>query len=150
MSVDYLLTQEVSLCKIPAISRKRVLQEISRTLASDEISEDQLFDDLMARERLGSTSIGEGVAIPHCRANVERMQICLVTTEAPVDYEADDAQLVDIFVTLIVPTDEHEIHLSALAQFSRALAPAESRTALRACNTSNELFECMRTLLRQT
>ena len=147
MSVEALLTQEGTLCRLAAVSRKRVLQEIANSMCNEDLSVDDLFDRLMARERLGSTGIGHGVAIPHCRANVESMSICLVTTDSPVDYEADDGERVDIFVVLIVPNDEHQAHLDALAQFSRVLAEEPNRLALRACTSSDELNSCMRSLL---
>ena len=117
-------------CKAQASSRKRVLQTIAETVAAtcSETNAIDLFDGLLARERLGSTSIGEGVAIPHCRQAVSDISVCLVTTEDRIDYEASDGEAVDIFFALIVPNAENEAHLRALADLSTALV-ASRKTA---------------------
>ena len=62
-----LLESDCVRCHLPAASRKRAIQLIAELLADDEVGADVLFDELMGRERLGSTGLGEGVAIPHCR-----------------------------------------------------------------------------------
>lgn len=148
MTVEALLTQERSLCRINASSRKRVLQEIATALANAQHPADALFEGLMARERLGSTGLGEGVAIPHCRAPVASIAVCLATTMTAIDYEAGDGAKVDIFVALVVPKDEHEAHLSALAEITTVLVDAENRTQLRACESNHALLSCMQSLLR--
>ena len=110
-------------CKAAASSRKRVLQTIAETVAEndvDTVSAD-LFDGLLERERLGSTGIGDGVAIPHCRHTTTDIQVCLLTTQSCVDYDASDGKFVDIFFALIVPTDENQAHLRALAELSTCL-----------------------------
>ena len=147
MTLEPLLSEDRSRCRVPAASRKRVLQALAATLARPNLPEDELFDGLLARERLGSTGLGEGVAIPHCRADVEQINLCLLTTHEPVDYEAIDGQRVDVFVALIVPTHENEAHLRALAELSTILAEAANRERLRACSTNDELYQCMRTML---
>ncbi|MEQ9451397.1 MAG: PTS sugar transporter subunit IIA [Pseudomonadales bacterium] len=147
MTADVLLTEEYTLCRIEATSRKRVLEEIANALETPELTSDALFEGLMARERLGSTGLGEGVAIPHCRADVDRITLCLATASEPIDYEASDGQFVDIFVALIVPTDEHEAHLGILAALSTALNEPDNRDSLRACRSSSELCTCLKSML---
>ena len=149
MTIDALFAQERTLCRVGASSRKRILQEISNSLASDNIPADALFDGLMGRERLGSTGLGEGVAVPHCRAAVPNILICLATTLTPIDHEASDGELVDIFVALVVPNEEHEAHLNALSQVTRVLASAPNRAALRACDSAKVLHSCICGLLSQ-
>ncbi len=142
-----LLTPEHVRCQSRATSRKRVLQDAAAALTNDEQAADELFDELMARERLGSTALGEGVAIPHCRGACDAMQVCMITTREPVDYEAADGGPVDIFFVLVVPKDEQELHLHALAELSTAFADADHRQALRACGSDRELHEVMHGLL---
>ena len=78
-----------------------------------------------------------------------RIQICLVTTEVEVEYEATDGQAVDIFFALIVPEDEHQMHLRALADLSTILANNNHRARIRACSDNEALYENMLSLLGQ-
>ncbi len=139
------------ICKAYAVSRKRVLETIADNVAAQDpnTSAHDIFDGLLARERLGSTSIGDGVAIPHCRQPISRIQICLVTTEVEVEYEATDGQAVDIFFTLIVPEDEHQMHLHALADLSTILANNDNRARIRACSNNEALYGTILSLLAQ-
>ena len=147
---SYIDPQRV-ICKAHAASRKRVLETIADNVAAQDpnTSAHEIFDGLLARERLGSTSIGDGVAIPHCRQPIARIQICLVTTEVEVEYEATDGQAVDIFFALIVPEDEHQMHLRALADLSTILANNNHRARIRACSDNEALYENMLSLLGQ-
>ncbi len=142
-----LLTPDHVRCQSPATSRKRVLQDAAAALTDNDNAADQLFDELMARERLGSTALGEGVAIPHCRGACDAMRVYMITTSVPVDYEAADGDGVDIFFVLVVPKEEKELHLHALAELSTAFAEAAHRQALRACHSDQELHDVMHGLL---
>ncbi|NKC00925.1 MAG: PTS fructose transporter subunit IIA [Pseudomonadales bacterium] len=146
-----LVTNRV-VCRANASSRKRVLETIAKTISNDNpgTSSTDILDGLLARERLGSTGIGEGVAIPHCRHATTDIQVCLLTTAAPVDYEASDGTAVDIFFALIVPHDEHNAHLRALADLSSILAEPENRECLRTCQDDTDLHEKMNALLALT
>jgi len=146
--LDQLFDREHVLCKIPAGSRKRVLQELSQTLATEDVNEDAMFDALMERERLGSTGLGKGVAIPHCRMACDGMRVALASTERPVDYEASDGELVDLFFALIVPVNENHAHLEALAVLSSVFQESANRDRLRACDSAEGLHEAMQALLR--
>lgn len=134
-------------CKAEASSRKRVLETIAETIADADTAAEDLFDGLLERERLGSTSIGDGVAIPHCRHEIPNIQVCLLTTEEKVDYDATDGQTVDIFFALVVPTDENQAHLRALADLSTVLIESENRERLRKCTNREALLEEMQGLL---
>jgi PTS system nitrogen regulatory IIA component len=137
--------------KVDAHSRKRALEEASRIIAESiggseagdnaELSDRVLFDALMARERLGSTCIGGGVAIPHCRMDCSRIFGAFVTLEEAVDFEAADEEPVDEVFVLIVPESETESHLKVLGALARLFMDAHNRSRLRACATDTELFE---------
>lgn len=128
---------------IAAQSRKATLDTASDLLAEvyPEISARHLFDELMARERLGSTGLGDGVAIPHCRLQCERMYACCLKLATAVDFEAPDGAPVDLVFVLVVPQDETSAHLEVLAQLAALLGDAENRAQLRACASDNELHE---------
>lgn len=148
MSVlEPLLSKASVRCHSQASSRKRVLQELAESLTAPGASEDDLFDGLMARERLGSTGMGKGVAIPHCRADVADINLAVLTTEEPVDYEAPDGQGVDVFFALVVPNDEHEAHLGALAEIAGVLSSESNRHQLRGCQSAAALYDEARALL---
>lgn len=147
--LDALLQPDQVYCRIEAASRKRVLQFVSEQLAGVGVPADDLFDGLLERERLGSTGLGDGVAIPHCRAAFSSIRVCLLTTAEPVDYEAVDGEKVDIFFVLIVPNDEHQLHLRALAELSTTLDLAENRQRLRTCNDPASLHQTMLKLLSE-
>jgi nitrogen PTS system EIIA component len=134
-------------CNMDAASRKRALQLIAELVADEHNSADYLFDELMARERLGSTGLGEGVAIPHCRIECQEMRAAFVSLPEPIDYEASDGEPVDLLFTLIVPTTEQHAHLEALAALSGVFADAGNRRALRACKSAECLMQTLSTQL---
>ena len=108
LTIDNILAPELTLCKVPASSKKRVLEFIAERIHfQDEIlSDTQIFNNLVSRERLGSTGIGEGIAIPHCRLEgLDRVIGVLMTLEEPVDFDAIDNQPVDLVFALIVPKE---------------------------------------------
>ena len=146
-----LITADNVLCQESAKSRKRVLQDVATLLAptigAQGVGEDELFDQLMARERLGSTGLGDGVAIPHCRVPCATMQVALVTLAQAIDYEASDGKNVDLLFFLIVPEDERVAHLNALAALAEVFSNPQQRTALRACNDKLSLQTSMQGFL---
>lgn len=134
--------------RVDANSRKRLLE-----IASDLIAEHHglpartVFDELMNRERLGSTGLGEGVAIPHCRIPCDSIHGACLTLASPVDYEASDGEPVDLIFILLVPPEENTAHLELLAQLARLFGSADNRSKLRATTTDNELYELLTGLL---
>ncbi len=145
--LEPLLNLDAVSCRLEAGSRKRVLQHIAAQMATPTLHQDHIFDQLLARERLGSTALGEGVAIPHCRLDTDTMRIAVITTQEPVDFEAADGERVDIFFVLIVPEDERQAHLRALAELSATLSIEAHRKSLRQCTTQEDLFATMKTML---
>lgn len=144
-----LLDDASVLCAVEAKSRKRVLQSIAELMADERVNADSLFEALMERERLGSTGLGDGVAIPHCRISCEQMKVALVTLAEPIDYEALDGQPVDLLFVLVVPVNETHAHLDALAELSRVFAQADKRQQLRTCRDPGTLAAAMRGFLHE-
>lgn len=141
MEITSILDKQCTQVAVAANSRKRVLQAASDLLAEHhpELSARQLFDELMSRERLGSTGIGEGVAIPHCRLDCGKILGALITLEHAVDYDAIDDQPVDMLFVLVVPKEETSAHLELLAALARIFNSPANRNLLRSSSTGIEL-----------
>lgn len=115
-------------------SKKRALERLGELLATDDggPAVSQIFDALSARERLGSTGLGHGVAIPHGRmAEIDTPRVAVLRLEQGVDFEAIDHEPVDILIALIVPEESTGEHLDLLAQLARVLSQPDNIAALR-------------------
>jgi len=138
------LKPELTLSKLKASSKKRALEKAAALISTStpELDAEELFEQLIARERLGSTGIGKGVAIPHCRSNhVHKLTACLVTLNELVDFDAIDNNPVDILFVIVVPEAACNEHLETLASIAKLMDNAEHRNQLRHAATSSELFE---------
>jgi PTS system nitrogen regulatory IIA component len=99
-----------------------------------------ILDALLAREALGSTGVGSGVALPHARLKgLRRMRAVFVRLEAPVAFDAVDDQPVDLLFALFAPEEANTEHLRALARVSRVLRRSELRQHLRQARTPDAL-----------
>lgn len=106
----------------PAASKKRVLEEAAHLLAAgaDEPTAEQIFERLLERERLGSTGLAGGVALPHARMpGVTDARGAFLRLAAPVEFDAMDGQPVDLVFALLVPEEATEEHLQLLAGLAR-------------------------------
>ena len=141
LRVENLLLPECVRKAVPAYSRKRALDLAADLLAAHYpgVPARHLFDALMERERLGSTGIGEGVAIPHCRLEIPDMMAAFFSLERAVDYDAPDDQPVDLVFVLVVPPEETTAHLEVLALLSSVFADPAIRARLRAAASDDEL-----------
>ncbi|MGH1472417.1 MAG: PTS sugar transporter subunit IIA [Cellvibrionaceae bacterium] len=144
MNISNILSPSRSICRANGGSKKRVLEETAKVIADDypAMSADELFRELINRERLGSTGIGQGIAIPHCRvSNCPRAVGVLLTLSDPVDFESVDDKPVDIVFALLVPDEAHEQHLQTLASLAQAFSNEENLNSLRDSETNEELFQ---------
>lgn len=121
MKLSSILTASHVVAGLSATSKKKALEELSKLLAQGAgIAEADILNGLAAREKLGSTGLGHGVAIPHGRlAGVKSSVGAFLRLKHPVDYDAHDGQPVDLIFGLIVPaaaTEEHLKHLAAIAE----------------------------------
>lgn len=144
MQLDTILTPERCYCRLNGVSKKRFLTIISERIAgnSKNLSADAIYNALLAREQLGSTGIGNGIAIPHCRVS-ECSQItgALVTLNEGIDFDAVDAQSVDLLFVLIVPDKENDEHLRVLGALAERFHQAEFCRMLRAATSDRELYD---------
>ncbi|WP_191832282.1 PTS IIA-like nitrogen regulatory protein PtsN [Pseudomonas fluorescens] len=142
--LETILTPGRSLVNAPGGSKKRVLQEIA-TLIHREVSDlemEYVFESLVAREKLGSTGFGNGIAIPHCRLKGCSSPIsALIHLDAPIDYDAIDGAPVDLLFVLLVPEAATDAHLELLRQIASMLDRKEVRDRLRAAGSSEALYQ---------
>jgi len=131
-----MITADLIIDSLPASSKKQALELMaSRAAGLFFGNPDQVLNALIERERLGSTGIGSGVAIPHIKLpGLKRMYGLLARLETPVDFGAIDGRPVDLVFMLLAPVDSKTTqHLMALAQISRFLKDVNTCDQLRAC-----------------
>lgn len=123
-------------------TKKSILEKISDILSKPSgIKSSVIFKKLYEREKLGSTSIGKGVAIPHARVkDIEYPFVSIIILDEPVDFDNIDDLDVNIVVSIIVPEDNFNDHLELLAQLSEKLDNPEIRKALRKARNSKQII----------
>ncbi len=138
---------------VVAQSKKAALEEASELLAAHfaEIDPRRLLEGLLSRERLGSTGLGEGVAIPHCRfEDCRTPAAAFLKTCAAIDFDAPDDQAVDLLFVLAVPLHEQRIHLQILGTLARVFDDPGNLAALRRAAKDRELFDALHRQLAMT
>ena len=136
------LTPDAVAPSLRASSKKHALQELSAQAARlTGLEEREIFDALWQRERLGSTGIGDGIAIPHGKlASVKRLFGFVARLEKPVDFEALDTQPVDLLFLLLAPETAGADHLKALARIARVLREPGTVERIRATRDADVLY----------
>ena len=126
---------------ITASSKRQVLTEVAAAFAASHgLDASRVFEVLHERERLGSTAIGGGIAIPHGKlAGLSKMAGCVIRLSEPVNFEANDGQAVDLVVALLAPDTSGAEHLRVLSRLSRMLRDPHESAALRACPDAESL-----------
>ncbi len=145
MNIESILTLERTVSLLSASSKKRAIElaaiNIVNTLPDLEVG--QVYRSLIEREKLGSTAIGDGVAIPHCRlANCNSIVGGLFVFKEPVNFSAHDNQPVQIMFVLLVPESETSEHLAALAMLAERFGDEVYRTSLLNAADSQQLYDC--------
>lgn len=137
-----LLTPNAILPTLKVASKKQALQELARKAA--ELTgqhERAVFDVLIERERLGTTGVGHGIAIPHGKlATLDRVYGAFARLEKPIDYDAIDDQPVDLLFMLLAPEQSGADHLKALARVSRLLRDQVICAKLRGSDNADAIF----------
>lgn len=134
MKLSEILTPDCIRLESDATSKKRVLETASELLAGtdDDLLPRAVFDCLIAREKLGSTGLGHGVAIPHGRlSGLDKTIGAFLRVEKGVDFDAPDNEPVDLVFALLVPEESTDEHLQVLADIAEFFDSEDSRDALR-------------------
>ncbi|MFT4748949.1 MAG: PTS system nitrogen regulatory IIA component [Pseudohongiellaceae bacterium] len=143
MELENILSQARCHCRMVGSSKKRILKTIGEHLSetNNNLDAGEVFDSLMAREQLGSTGIGAGIAIPHCRvplcSNIVGM---LITLKEPIDFDSIDNSPVDIIFVLIVPEQKTNEHIETLAGLAKLFSDEDFCYTLRNTQDSEDLY----------
>ena len=142
MELIDLLDTDGIVANLRATSKKQALQELARRAAVvTKIDERKIFDVLMDRERLGTTGVGSGIAIPHGKlAELTRLYGVFARLEKPVDFQSIDDRPVDLIFVLLAPEEAGADHLKALARVSRLLRDQVTTDKLRGTADADALF----------
>jgi PTS system nitrogen regulatory IIA component len=143
--VNFLALERID-CHNGATSKKRALEEMGKLLASveSELAPEQVFEHLLERERLGSTGLGHGVALPHARIKgLTQAYGALLHLESGIDYDAIDGAPVDIMFGLLVPYDATQEHLQLLATLASLFSDEAFRQRLRGAKDCTEAMRLL-------
>ncbi len=142
MTLVDLISRDAVLPSLRVGTKKQALQELSdRAAGQCGRPAREIFDALIQRERLGSTGIGNGIAIPHGKlASVERIFGVFARVDKPIDFEALDGEPVDLILLLIAPETAGADHLKALARAARMLRSQSITAKLRATREVDSLY----------
>lgn len=142
--IEQILDVQQSCIDVEVSSHKKLLETIAELAATSlsECGELEIYEGFLERERLGSTCLGEGVGIPHCRlASCKQATGVLLRLKHPINIDAPDSQPVDLVFALIVPENTNDEHLKILACLAQNFNQPSYRNALREAETSASFYE---------
>jgi PTS system nitrogen regulatory IIA component len=142
MEIVDLLTPESVIANLRATSKKQALQELAKRAATRTgLKERAIFDVLLERERLGTTGVGNGIAIPHGKLPaLDTLVGVFARLDRPIDFDAIDERPVDLIFLLLAPAGAGADHLKALARVSRLLRDQATCDKLRATDRDDALY----------
>lgn len=142
MEITDIIELRAVVAGLKATSKKQALQELAHHAAEiTGLGERRILEILLERERLGTTAVGHGVAIPHGKlSELKRLHGMFARLEKPIDFEAIDEQPVDLVFLLLAPETAGADHLKALARVSRLLRNAATCKKLRGANNCDALY----------
>lgn len=146
MKISDILSPECILPNNDCHSKKDALDTLAKAIANSDSSTSQteVFDCLIARERLGSTGLGNGIAIPHGRLKQGKKTIAaFLQLDEGIDYDAVDKLPVDLLFALIVPEDSTDEHLQTLATLAEMFSNSDIISKLRQSNTTTEIYSIL-------
>ena len=149
MNSDSLFTDSCVVDNLSATSKKQLLQEMADVATqcgaiNGSLSTGEIVSAVMERERLGSTGVGGGVALPHARlSGLDKVRAVFARLEKPISYEAVDDRPVDLVVLLLAPKEASGDHLKALAKVSRLLRKQDMRNRLRTAPDAESLYHLL-------
>lgn len=142
MALADLLQQDAIIPSLKVNSKKQLLQELAAKAAKlTGVAEREIFDVIVQRERLGSTGVGHGIAIPHGKlTSISQIVGLFARLDAPVDFEALDDEPVDLVFLLLAPEGAGADHLKALSRIARVLRDQDLVTKLRATDSASAIY----------
>jgi PTS system nitrogen regulatory IIA component len=146
MKLNDILVRDACLVDMKARTKKEALRELSAELggAVRGLEATELLDLLLEREKLGTTAMGDGIAIPHARIeSLDRLLASFGRSRQGVDFDSVDGKLTHLFFLLVAPGKEGSAHLLTLARLSRLLSVPEFRSKLLDLESSDDLFRIL-------
>lgn len=146
MNISELVHLDCVQCCPEIGSKKRLLEDISELLARNapQLSQNEIFESLINREKLGSTGLGKGVAIPHGRmASLEHPTCAFIKLDTPVEFDAMDEQPVDLVFALLVPEESTEEHLQILSTIAELFSNEHFCTSMRQCTSNDCVYQLL-------
>ena len=138
-----MITKDSVLLNLEVKNKKQLLEDLSKYIASIVGQEEgEIFNILLEREKLGTTGIGKGVAVPHGKLlKLKTIHLLFAKTKKPIEYESEDKQFVDLFFLLLAPEGSGADHLQALSEISKMSRNRETRKALREASSVEEVIK---------
>lgn len=145
MNINQLISPDSTLVCSEISSKKRVLEKVSEIMAEAiNVNPKKVFESLLCREKLGTTALGKGVAIPHGRvACCSQVTAVFLLLETAIDYDAQDGQAVDIIFAILVPEDANNEHLKCLAGIAEILSHDKILSQIRHAHSSKALYSIL-------
>lgn len=144
MRIADILSRDRVICELNSTGKQEVIREMTSLLPKEILDLDQVVQILMERERLGSTGIGEGVAIPHGKlAGLSSMIAAFGRSTRGVEFESLDGNPTHLLFLLVAPEDSAGAHLKALARISRLFKDSQFRKVLMGARDVDELYEAI-------
>jgi len=141
MAISALLSPQKIFIDTEVSSKKKLLELIANITADQtRLPESIIYTNLLNRERLGSTGLGQGFAVPHARLpDLEKTVGCFFRLKQPVNFESPDNLPVDLVFTIIIPQEAAEEHLLILSSLARIFSDADICEAIRAATSKEEI-----------
>ena len=146
MDINRLIAPDRVICLDQISSKKRLLEKMGQMLSLGAIDLDpaDIFNKLIERERLGSTGLGHGVALPHGRFGINDTTVgAFIKLDTPVDFDSSDGLPADLIFALLVPVEHTEEHLQILASLAGMFSDSEFCRKLRECKNNEDLFKLL-------
>ena len=146
MNLEHLINPGSVLCNVHARSKKHSLEILSELLANPnpDIANEEIFANLIERERLGCTSLDKGIAFPHCRiSSVQDSCGALMKLSEPVEFDSPDGVSVDLIFGLILPKELNDTHYGDIEMITGFLSNDSLAARLRSVNSSSELYDAL-------
>jgi PTS system nitrogen regulatory IIA component len=143
MTISALLSPQSIFLDTEISSKKKLLELIANIVADrTQLAESSIYNNLLNRERLGSTGLGQGFAVPHARLNeLDKTMACFFRLKEAVNFEAPDNQPVDLVFTIVVPEEATEEHLVILSSLASIFSKAEICDAIRNAASKDEIAQ---------
>lgn len=145
MGLSDLLAETAILSSLKVNSKKQCLQHMcERAAIQTGLGAREIFDVVLQREKLGSTGVGQGIAIPHGKLpNIDRIIGVFARLDTPIDFDALDEQPVDLVFMLLAPESAGADHLKALSRIARVLRDTDTLEKLRASNDPSVIYQLL-------